>query len=237
MNPEAIAAQGTSDTQVQIHCENVSFFWPSGVGFAVQDLRIAKGDFVLLAGPSGAGKSSFLRLLVRFEEPATGIISYEGLPIASIAPTNLRRIMTLVPQSPLMGVGEGSIRQALLLPFTFTAHKNTGTPVPPDAHLHRHLDSLMLGQLSLDSPVEALSLGQKQRIALARVLLLQPQVLLVDEPTSALDAESRIAAEQCFEAVNASGVTVIMVTHTGYSPARPVRFLRLEDSKLMEVMG
>lgn len=225
---------------------------PQGVGFQVQDFSIAHGDFILLTGPSGAGKSSFLRLLVRFEQPTTGSIFYEDAPLTSFSPTLLRRQVALLPQSPLMGAA--TLREALLLPFSFRAGSmaspqpdgklharglsipSSTPPSPPDdTELLALLAQLKLDTLPLDSAAEDLSLGQKQRIALARILLLQPRVLLVDEPTSALDAESRHCVEHCLENVNTQGVSVIMITHTTYRPQGPVRTFALHDKLLREV--
>lgn len=207
----------------------------AGVGFHVADTDIFAGDFLLLSGPSGAGKSSFLRLLVRFEAPSSGAISYNGLDICLIPPIVLRRSIALLPQSPIMG-GQ-TLRQALLLPFCFRANSSEGNPLPDDASLSALLHKLELGNQSLDTVATDLSLGQQQRVALARILLLSPHVLLVDEPTSALDAESRRCVEHCLEELNASGTTIMMITHTDYRPPhspRPVRRLVLDKGLLHE---
>lgn len=199
------------------------------------DTHIYAGDFVLLSGPSGAGKSSFLRLLVRFESPNSGAISYNGVDISHIPPITLRRSIALLPQSPIMG--GHTLRHALHLPFCFRANSSEGTPLPDDASLSALLGKLELGNQSLDTVATDLSLGQQQRVALARILLLKPQVLLVDEPTSALDAESRRCVEHCLEALNTTGTTIVMITHTDYQPPsspRPVRRLVLDKGLLHE---
>lgn len=231
----------------QLSFHDVSFYWAAaekapadfiGAGFTIADMCINHGDFILLSGPSGAGKSSFLRLLVGFESPTTGTIHYEGSPLSAIPPTALRRQLALLPQSPIMGAS--SLRGALLLPFTFRAQKEQPAsqnafrfpPLPDDTHLLALLARFKLDTLKLDSPAEDLSLGQQQRVALARILLLQPRMLLVDEPTSALDADSRQCVEHCLEEVNAQGMSVLMITHTAYQPCRPVRNLLLHNGHL-----
>lgn len=201
-------------------------------GFQVADMHLQRGDFMLLSGPSGVGKSSFFRLLIRFESPKTGTISYEGLNINNIPPVSLRRTIALLPQSPIMG--GYSLRQALILPFGFRASAAAGARQPDDTSLATLLGRLKLDNLRLDMVASELSVGQQQRVALARTLLLQPRILLVDEPTSALDAESRHCVEHCLEEANASGTTIMMITHTDYLPTRPVRRFALDKGLLHE---
>lgn len=214
--------------------EDVSFHWPqsdgTGAGFSGVCCAVQRGEFAVLTGPSGQGKSTLLRLLVRFEEVQQGRICLAGQDVRDYAPELLRRRVGLVQQSPVMGAP--SVRTALLLPFTF-GH-NADMPHPDDVQLRTSLDAVRLEGVSLDAESESLSLGQKQRVALARTLLLQPEVLLLDEPTSALDIESRQAVEAEVEAVHRNGTTVIMVTHTDYRPACAVREWHLRDGCLSE---
>ena len=226
---------------VHILLENIAFYWPekggegsAGRGFSGVHLALMRGDFALLRGPSGEGKSTLLRLLVRFEEPQEGRIFLAGEDIHLLAPNVLRRRVGLVPQSPVMGAV--TVREALLLPFTFAG--NADTARPEDAHLRHLLDTMHLHAVPLEAEAEALSLGQKQRVALARTLLLKPEVLLLDEPTSALDVESREAVEAQVEAANSAGTTVLMVTHTDYGPAHTrAREFLLRDGRMHESTG
>lgn len=181
-------------------------------------------------GPSGQGKSTLLRLLVRFEEVQQGCILLAGQNIRQLEPQILRRRVGLVQQSPVMGAP--TVREALTLPFTFV--RNADMAHPDEALLRESMDAVRLHAVNLDAEAASLSLGQKQRVALARTMLLQPEVLLLDEPTSALDAESRQAVEAVVEEANLAGTTVIMVTHTDYRPACPVRQWQLRDGRLAE---
>lgn len=218
--------------------EDITFHWPvaagadaaSSAGFSRISCTLGRGEFAVLSGPSGQGKSTLLRLLVRFEEPQAGRIVLAGQDIRELPPAQLRRRVALVQQSPVMGAP--SVREALLLPFTF-GH-NADRPCPDAVALRAGLDAVRLEAVSLDADAASLSLGQKQRVALARTMLLQPEILLLDEPTSALDAESRQAVEAEVEAVNAAGTTVIMITHTDYRPACAVREWHLRDGRLTE---
>lgn len=210
--------------------DKVAFHWASGKGFADVSFALQRGDFAVLTGPSGEGKSTLLRLLVRFEPLQSGRILYNGETLESIPPARLRRRIALVQQTPIMGGLR--VRDALLLPFTMTS--NADLPRPDDAKLKERLVAMRLEDVKLDAEAETLSLGQKQRVALIRSLLLQPDTLLLDEPTSALDEESRHTVEAEVENANAAGATVLMITHTDYRPRRPVREFHLLGGALRE---
>ncbi len=192
----------------------------SGAGRAIldqADLDVPRGAFVLLTGPSGAGKSTLLRLFCRLEEPQTGQVLLDGQDVAALAPAQLRRRVSYLQQTPT--VIPGSVRANLLLPFSFKAAH--GQTPPDDTALATLLDSLAAGDIPLSQEASTLSVGQRQRLCLARALLTRPEVLLLDEPTSALDPESaqavlRAAESFCLD----QGGTVILVSHAEFAPAR-----------------
>ena len=198
----------------QLIFKDVTFHWPDGKGFSQVNFNLKPGDFAIITGPSGSGKSSLLRLLVRFAEPDEGQIIYEHKPLTDWQPTVLRRHIALLQQSPIMGA---TLRKdCVLLPFSFKGNKDL--PLPSEEKIHKILTDLQLEGLSLNTPSTNLSLGQKQRVALARLLLLDCKILLLDEPTSSLDAESRLATEHMLEKLHKQGTTIIMVTHNTFSP-------------------
>lgn len=212
------------------------------VGFSYQDssrvleditLGIAAGEFILLQGPSGSGKSTLLRLLNRLLVPQTGEIFFHGQPLPSCEPTSLRRRVAYLQQTPVMI--EAPVRENLLLPFRFRAAGTT--PVPDDARLQDYLVTFLLDGVSLDDAADRLSVGQRQRLALIRSLVLEPEVLLLDEPTASLDPFSRQVVEEQAEALNVEeGVTVIMISHVEY-PRRRVqpRGLYLDHGRIEEL--
>lgn len=187
-------------------------------------LGLEEGSYTLLVGPSGEGKSSLFRLLVRLEEPTSGNIVFQGQPITALAPAELRRQVGLLGQTPALV--PGTVKENLLLPFSFAAHR--ARPLPTDQELHTWLERLGLGTVPLTQEASALSVGQRQRLCLIRLLLLRPKVLLLDEPTSALDAESRATLLALVEELwRSEGLTVVQIDHSGYSPTFPHTVLAL----------
>ncbi len=179
------------------------------------DLTVESGDFVVIRGPSGSGKSSLLRLLNRLQEPTSGTILVDGSSIADLEVTRLRRRIGYVQQTPV--IIDGTVRDNLQLPFTFKIASNI--VAPDDDTLRCKLDAYLLQDVVLDEIASNLSVGQKQRLALIRVLLVSPEILLCDEPTSALDVQSRDVVERELERVNMEhGTSIVLVTHVEFQP-------------------
>jgi putative ABC transport system ATP-binding protein len=156
-----------------------------------------------VVGPSGSGKSTLLRLLNRLADPDSGRVVYEGRDVRELDPLGLRREVSLVPQLPALI--DGSV------------HDNVAYG-PRLAG--RSFDARGCLELAgLDSSFEArdaakLSVGEQQRLMLARALALDPRVLLLDEPTSALDRAARDAVESTLRRLRArTAISLVVVTH------------------------
>ncbi|MGF1481332.1 MAG: ATP-binding cassette domain-containing protein [Cyanophyceae cyanobacterium] len=147
-------------------------------------LTVFTGDRLAIVGPSGAGKTTLLRLLNRLSEPTSGAISLSGQPLGNVPVVQLRRQVVLVPQEPkLLGMtGQEALRYPLRLQQLSKAEIQQ--------RLNTWTTKLNIPQAWLERTEHQLSLGQRQLVAIARALIMQPQVLLLDEPTSALDAGS-----------------------------------------------
>jgi putative ABC transport system ATP-binding protein len=173
-------------------------------------LKLAPGATAVL-GPSGAGKSTLLRLLNRLSDPEDGTVLFRGEDVREIDVLELRRRVCLVPQLPA------------LLPGTVEENVVYGAALAgrPAANVQRSLLFAGLDPGYAGRDAERLSVGEQQRVMLARALALQPEVLLLDEPTSALDhrAKAGVEATLC-ELVYHLGVSAVVVTHDRAQAAR-----------------
>lgn len=171
-------------------------------------IDIPDGRVTALIGPSGAGKSSLLRLLNRLDDPVAGTIRYRGRPLASLPVGEHRRRVGFVFQMPVMF--PGTVRDNLAVAAGIAA-------VPSDEIDHRMAESLRLAEVSgdlVDRESTRLSVGQKQRINIARALMTGPESLLLDEPDASLDPETaqKLMATIARLSID-GGVTVVAATH------------------------
>jgi putative ABC transport system ATP-binding protein len=168
-------------------------------GFAA---RLPVGASCLL-GPSGSGKSTVLRLLDRLIDPDSGRVAYEGRDVRERDPLALRREVCLVPQVPA------------LIPGTVADNVAYGPRLAGHSFDSRTaLELAGLDAAYAERPAEKLSVGEQQRVMLARALALEPRVLLLDEPTSALDETARGAVEQTLRSLRGrTAISYVLVTH------------------------
>ena len=161
-------------------------------------LTLAAGPPTLLIGPNGSGKTTLLRLAMGLVMPHAGSITFAGR--SNPAP----RHRAIVFQRPVM------LRRSVAANLAF-ALSAAGRPVD-GAIIHRLLDRVGLALLA-DRPARRLSGGEQQRLALARALACDPEVLFLDEPTASLDPAQTKLVEDIISAVAESGVKVVMATH------------------------
>ncbi len=218
-----------------ISFDHVSFRYPSRpdtLALADLTLQIRSGETVAVVGPSGAGKSTSFQLLLRFYDPAGGIISVDGCDIRQLRPEDLRRQVGLVPQDTVL--------------FGASARENIGYGRPGAskedieaaaraAAADEFLRALPAGyDTFLGERGTRLSGGQRQRIAIARAILKDPPILLLDEATSSLDAES----ERLVQAALAQlmrGRTTLVIAHRLATVLKADRIAVLEGGRLMAV--
>ena len=165
------------------------------------DARFRAGKVTAIVGPSGAGKTSLLRCLNRLEEPDAGCVLLDGTDIRSLAPTDLRRRVGMVFQTPVLF--EGGIRANLIYGLTDV----------PEEDLRWAMREAGLKEDFLDRDSSALSVGQAQRACIARCLVRKPEILLMDEPTSALDKDAAARIENLVGTLAEHGLTIVLVTH------------------------
>jgi len=166
------------------------------------DARLPVGASCL-AGPSGSGKSTVLRLLNRLADPDSGQVLYERADVRERDPLELRREVSLVPQLPALIDGDvaGNLAYGARL-------------AGRDFDAKQCLELAGLDEGFAEREAGKLSVGEQQRVMLARALALSPEVLLLDEPTSALDEQARDAVESTLRALRErTSISLVLVTH------------------------
>ena len=192
-------------------------------------LDVAAGDIVDVVGPSGSGKTTLLRALARLLPEVTGSLTLDGVPAEQIGPTAWRLAVALLPQKP--AIVDGTIGDNLLLPWTL---KVRHAQLQPSAEkLAAAIGSVCL-DVALDRDAARLSVGQGARVALLRVLLTAPRVLLLDEPDAALDATSAAAVGELTSQFAAEGGGVVRVRHH-IADGLATRRLHLEGGRLSSI--
>ena len=197
-------------------------------------LEISKGDFVSLVGPSGSGKSTLLLMLGGMLSPSSGRVLLDGHSLYEQSANQRARLR----QQYI-----GFVFQTFNLVPYLTALENVQVPlflggVPRDQQRERAtamLDRVGLADRLDHKPAE-LSVGQQQRVALARMLANDPAVILADEPTGNLDPETAAQVIHFLEQFNAEGRTIVMVTHDPRAAARAKRMVRLTEGRLVGEM-
>lgn len=181
-----------------------------GSDLLLRDLtsEIQLAETVALVGASGSGKTSFLRLLSGLVSAYSGTIYLENLPFESYAPVELRRRLVLLLQEPKL-LGMTAI-EALRYPLLLQQLPETEIKL----RIEENLQLLRIPSEWLTRNELQLSLGQRQLVAIARALVMQPQILLLDEPTSALDVGVAANLLEVLQQLNqARSLTIIMVNH------------------------
>ncbi len=195
----------------EVGFDAVRFAYPAHPAEFVLDgvtFDIRAGEKVAIVGPSGAGKSTIFHLLLRFYDPATGTIRFDGVPIADVDPRELRRHIALVPQDPA------------IFGTTIADNIRFGRPDATMEEITRAAEQAAAAEFITRLPHGyetrvgergvTLSGGQRQRIAIARAILRDAPLLLLDEATSSLDAESETLVQRALARLMQERTTLVI---------------------------
>ena len=223
-----------SDEGAILTLEDVRFRWPGRASFAlsVPEFRVAVGETVLLLGESGSGKSTLLSLICCTIKADAGRVSVAGTDLATLTGGRrdrfrAERIGVIFQQFNLLPFG--TVLDNILLPLRFapTRHGRAGNAKGEAAALCK---ALGLGEDLLSRRAATLSVGQQQRVAVARALIGRPPIVIADEPTSSLDAGSQAAfLDLLFAQIREHGTTLLMVSHDPRLGDRFDRVIAMED--------
>ncbi|KAB2809858.1 ATP-binding cassette domain-containing protein [Phaeocystidibacter luteus] len=217
-----------------IHFDNVTFAYPTRAETNViknLSLEIKSGEQVALVGPSGAGKSTLVQLVLRFFEPTSGRLSFDGKPATEYGLSELRNQMAVVPQDVLLF--GGSIRENIAYGKP-DASESEIIEAAKKANAWVFISDFSEG---LDTIVGErgvqLSGGQRQRIAIARAVLKDPCILILDEATSALDSESERLVQDALDKLMV-GRTSIVIAHRLATVRSSDKIVVIENGELVE---
>ncbi len=180
---------------------------------ALEDISliVREGDYVAITGPSGSGKSTLMHLIGSLDVPTSGRLEIAGRDITHLSANELagvrNEVIGFVFQSFNLVPRMSALAQ-VMLPLAYARNR----PSNARALAQRRLEDVGLGDRGHHYP-QQLSGGQQQRVAIARALVTNPRLLLADEPTGALDSHTSDDILALFERLNASGLTVVVVTH------------------------
>jgi putative ABC transport system ATP-binding protein len=195
------------------------------------DLRIDAGEYVAVMGPSGSGKSTLLNIIGLLDRPNSGTYRLEGRDVTTLSPDEQARVRSL---------RIGFVFQSFHLVPRLTAAENIALPmmlagIEPAERAARVAGALAdygLEDRAGHKPNE-LSGGQRQRVAIARATIMGPALILADEPTGNLDRATGDEVVRLLEGLNATGVTLIVVTHDPHLGERARRRLSMEDGAIV----
>jgi ATP-binding cassette subfamily B protein len=213
---------------------DVRFCYPARPTMSVLDgvsFHVRRGEKVAIVGPSGAGKSTIFHLILRFYDPSSGSVRFDGIPLPEIDLGALRRRIALVPQDAV--IFATSVRENIR--FGRPQATNAEVERAAEAALAREfIDRLPQGfDTAVGERGTTLSGGQRQRIAIARAVLRDAPLLLLDEATSSLDAESETLIKAALERLMADRTTLV-IAHRLATVLSCDRILVMEAGRIVE---
>ncbi len=195
------------------------------------NIHIEEGEFVAIMGPSGSGKSTLMHILGLLERPTTGSYFFAGKNVNSLSDEELAHLRNqeigFVFQAFNL-LARTSVLDNVKLPLIYSQNKKR-----MDERARKVLKSVGLDH-RLEYFTNQISGGEKQRVAIARALVNEPAVIFADEPTGNLDSKSGVQVMGILQDLNASGKTIILVTHETFTAEHAQRIIRVHDGHIIE---
>jgi putative ABC transport system ATP-binding protein len=196
------------------------------------DLKVSKGDYLVIFGSSGSGKSTLLQLIGGLERPSKGSVFIDGKNIAEISESKLTK---------LRGHKVGFVFQHYNLIPTLSALQNVEAAIINRSDQDKEKAKKALKMVGLGNRVNhlpsLLSGGEQQRVAIARALINEPDIILADEPTGNLDTKTGEEIADILKRLNKeNNQTIILITHSEYNRKYASRVMSIKDGKLQEEM-
>lgn len=221
-----------SQPDVLLRAERISKIYPDGQVHALVEvsLTVRRGEYLAVMGPSGCGKSTLLNILGGLDTPTAGDVYFKGRPLAAMKSLDWFRSRKL-----------GFVFQSFHLLPVLTAAENvqipmfeTGRPAAKRAEAAGRLLELVGMAHRADHLPKHLSVGERQRVAVARALANDPALLLADEPTGNLDSAMAGEILDLFGRLHGEhGMTIVLVTHDVESAGRAQRTIRMQDGRIV----
>jgi len=218
-----------------LKCDQIWKIYRNGRSSEIVALRditveIHKGEFVTITGPSGSGKTTLLSILATLDKPTKGTVFFDGNNILELS----ERALTLLRRNKI-----GFVFQDFNLLRAVKAWKNVAYPLLPEGINEKQAKAKamrILQRIGLDHRAEAtaeqLSGGELQRLAIARALVKNPEILFLDEPTSNIDKKTKTLVIALLEELKRQGKTIVVVTHDETLIQLSDKVLYLEDGRL-----
>lgn len=194
--------------EIILEFEDVTKCYDEDLIFSDVNLKVRRGDVIALTGKSGSGKSTLLRCINRLENINKGIIRFNGVDISKIQLTELRQKVGIVFQDYNL-FNHLTVFENLLIGLTKVKKYSKDKCIPKVLNILKRVDLLD----KKDKYPDELSGGQKQRVAIARTLLMKPDIILLDEPTSALDSDMKESVLELIRELVKEDMTLIIVSH------------------------
>ena len=226
--------QRIKEVRGEIKFSHIWFAYPKNKNKAVEEINldIRSGQSVALVGHSGVGKTTLVKLLLRFYDPDSGKITIDGVDIKELRKSDLRAMVGVVPQEPIM------FNNTIGYNITYGRSRATKQEMVAAAKMANLYDFIITLPQKFNTNVGErgvkLSGGQKQRLAIARMILKDPDIVIFDEATSQLDSESEKLIQEAFLKACANKTTII-VAHRLSTVVRAEKIVVMERGRIKEI--